>query len=128
MFSVRLNRDGTARFKKLFGSIFCSGNFMFGLANQPDNQKLLRAIIMLAHAFDTRLVAEGVDQFEILQFSGDCGCDITQGYWILVNPCVANNLSDGAKLQDALADCFTAYEAIVMRTITLHLFPIASSR
>ena len=57
-------------------------SFVFGLANQPGNQKLVRAIIKLAHEFDMKVIAEGVERSEELELLRDYGCDIAQGYYV----------------------------------------------
>ena len=57
-------------------------SFVTGLLKQQGNQRLVRAIIKLAHEFDMKVVAEGVEEFEVLELLRDYGCDIAQGYYV----------------------------------------------
>ena len=57
-------------------------SFVTGLTRQPGNQKLVRAIIKLAHEFDMKVVAEGVEELEELELLREYGCDIAQGYYV----------------------------------------------
>lgn len=56
--------------------------FVTGLAEHSGNQKLVKAMIALAHEFDMQVVAEGVESVEELELLRSYGCDIVQGYYI----------------------------------------------
>ena len=43
---------------------------------------LVRSTIELAHDLGLKVVAEGVEDAECLDFLKDCGCDLIQGYYI----------------------------------------------
>jgi len=57
-------------------------SFVTGLAGQPGNQKLVKAVVALAHEFGMKVVAEGVERVEELELPHQFGCDIAQGYYI----------------------------------------------
>lgn len=57
-------------------------SFVGGMANQPGNLKLVKAIISLAHEFGMTVVAEGVERPEELELLAGFGCDTVQGYYI----------------------------------------------
>ena len=57
-------------------------SFVTGLAIEPGNQALVKAVVALAHEFDMKVVAEGVESVEEMQLLGKFGCDIAQGYYI----------------------------------------------
>jgi len=57
-------------------------SFVSGLAGQPGNQKLVKAVIALAHEFGMKVVAEGIERVEELELLSQYGCDIAQGYYI----------------------------------------------
>jgi EAL domain-containing protein (putative c-di-GMP-specific phosphodiesterase class I) len=50
----------------------------------PDSrqQNLVKLIIEAAHAFDLRVVAEGIEDEQTLQAMRDLGCDTAQGYFL----------------------------------------------
>ncbi|MDH3537608.1 MAG: EAL domain-containing protein, partial [Gammaproteobacteria bacterium] len=49
-------------------------------ANQDDNS-IVRAIIAMAHSLGQRVVAEGVEEVEQLDFLKQYDCDMIQGYY-----------------------------------------------
>ena len=55
-------------------------SFVIGLHNNPGNQKLVRAIIRLAHEFELIVVAEGVESSEELELLKSYDCDVAQGF------------------------------------------------
>jgi diguanylate cyclase (GGDEF)-like protein len=55
-------------------------SFIKNLASDQGNQHIVRAIIDLAHAFDYKVVAEGVEAEDVLHILADMGCDIVQGF------------------------------------------------
>ncbi|ATX81808.1 diguanylate cyclase (GGDEF) domain-containing protein [Mariprofundus ferrinatatus] len=55
-------------------------SFVIGLNSNPSNQKVVRAVISLAHEFELSVVAEGVQTTEELELLSSYGCDIAQGF------------------------------------------------
>lgn len=55
-------------------------SFMHGLATQDRERVLVRTMIELAHKFDYRVVAEGVETADVLDVLEQSGCDEVQGY------------------------------------------------
>ena len=55
-------------------------SFTRNLARDPGNQHIVRAVINLAHTFNFKVVAEGVEREEDLAVLLQMGCDIGQGY------------------------------------------------
>ena len=55
---------------------------MFTAAPDPRQQRLVMLMIEAAHAFDLRVVAEGIEDQETLQAMADLDCDTAQGYHI----------------------------------------------
>ena len=55
-------------------------SFIGRVSADPHDQKLVRAIIDLAHTFGMRVVAEGIENGETERLLRDMGCDIGQGY------------------------------------------------
>jgi diguanylate cyclase (GGDEF)-like protein/PAS domain S-box-containing protein len=56
--------------------------FVHDMLDDPENLAIVEGIIGLAHAFDRRLVAEGVESIEHILMLLEIGCDIMQGYCI----------------------------------------------
>ena len=54
--------------------------FVAGLTNSEREQKLVSAMINLAHNLDKQVIAEGVETDAQLQLLRQCGCDQAQGY------------------------------------------------
>ena len=57
-------------------------SFVTELDRSPDDEKIVRTIISLAHNFGLRVVAEGVENQGILERLADLGCDLAQGLHI----------------------------------------------
>ena len=55
-------------------------SFVADLPGDKDNKAIVAAIIALAHALNIRVVAEGVETEEQLEFLEACRCDFIQGY------------------------------------------------
>lgn len=55
-------------------------SFMRDLARDERKQALVRTMITLAQQFDYRVVAEGVEEAEVLALLSAAGCDEAQGY------------------------------------------------
>jgi len=56
-------------------------SFIRDLMNDPDDVSIVKAIISLAHSLRLRVVAEGVETAEQLEFLREVGCDQYQGFY-----------------------------------------------
>jgi predicted signal transduction protein with EAL and GGDEF domain len=56
--------------------------FIRPLASDPNNQKIVRAILVLAKSLGLETVAEGIEDPVAEQLLREWGCDYGQGYWI----------------------------------------------
>jgi diguanylate cyclase (GGDEF)-like protein len=56
-------------------------SFIRDLLTNPDDASIVRAIISLAHSLRLRVVAEGVENSQQLEFLRELGCDQYQGYY-----------------------------------------------
>ncbi len=57
-------------------------SFIKDLIANTSDQSIVKAIITLAHNFNLKVVAEGVESREQLYYLRDCGCEAVQGYFI----------------------------------------------
>jgi diguanylate cyclase (GGDEF)-like protein len=57
-------------------------SFVRQLESSPNDQAIVRAIITLAHNFNLKVIAEGVEKRRQLEFLRECGCEGVQGYLI----------------------------------------------
>ena len=57
-------------------------SFVRNMLSAKEDERIVRSIIDLAHNFDLKVVAEGVEDVATLEFLRDLGCDIAQGYLI----------------------------------------------
>jgi EAL domain-containing protein (putative c-di-GMP-specific phosphodiesterase class I) len=55
-------------------------SFVRDLINNPDDAVIATAIIGLAHNLHMKVIAEGVENPEVLKFLAEQKCDIYQGY------------------------------------------------
>jgi diguanylate cyclase (GGDEF)-like protein len=55
-------------------------SFVIGMVTDKSDQKIVRSIIDLAHDFDIKVIAEGVENEEMLNILRTMGCDFAQGY------------------------------------------------
>jgi diguanylate cyclase len=60
-------------------------SFVTGLPDNSDDVLLVKAILAMAKGFDLRVVAEGVENHEQLNFLAEQGCDLAQGF-LLARP------------------------------------------
>lgn len=56
-------------------------SFIRNLLHSPEDQTVVEAVIAMSHALGKKVIAEGVETGEQLQFLAENGCDIAQGYW-----------------------------------------------
>lgn len=64
-----------------FDILKIDGTFVSGVAHDPDNQVLVRAMIAIADEFDIFTVAEGVERAEDAAMLIDLGATCLQGYY-----------------------------------------------
>lgn len=64
-----------------FDILKIDGEFIRGIAENPDNQVITQAMLSMASHFDMMCVAESVETYEDAQFMVDAGCDFLQGYF-----------------------------------------------
>src|SRR4029453_15913646 len=57
-------------------------SFVKDMLEQPQNAKIVRSLIDLAHNLELKVVAEGVENAEILAALAHLGCDYAQGYFV----------------------------------------------
>jgi EAL domain-containing protein (putative c-di-GMP-specific phosphodiesterase class I) len=55
-------------------------SFVQGMATDPGELAIVRAVVDLARHFELRVVAEGVESERTLSLLADMGCDIGQGF------------------------------------------------
>lgn len=57
-------------------------SFVAGMLVDPQDEVIVRSTVDLGHNLDLKVVAEGVESFEILGRLREIGCDVAQGYAI----------------------------------------------
>jgi diguanylate cyclase (GGDEF)-like protein len=57
-------------------------SFVKRLGTSPDDAKIVRSIVDLAHALGIEAVAEGVETEEVWDMLGNLGCDSAQGWYV----------------------------------------------
>lgn len=55
-------------------------SFVMGMVNDKADEKIVRLIVDLAHDFDIKVIAEGVEDVETLDLLRNMGCDYAQGF------------------------------------------------
>ena len=55
-------------------------SFVTGIASNPNDAAIVKAIIQMARTLNLKTVAEGVDNSKVLEILRDCLCDAVQGY------------------------------------------------
>ncbi len=65
-----------------FDSIKIDREFVRNLTSDPEDAILVQAIVQLAHSFNMKVVAEGVETEAQKRYLVDIGCDYLQGYLI----------------------------------------------
>jgi diguanylate cyclase (GGDEF)-like protein/PAS domain S-box-containing protein len=74
-------------------------SFVIDLATDPDDAVIVQAIIALGHKLNLRVVAEGVETTEQLEFLRLSGCDEMQGY-LFGKPMIASDFAALLTSQD----------------------------
>lgn len=57
-------------------------SFVRDIVTSPTDQAIVNAIVSLAHNFNLKVIAEGVEKRKQLSFLRECGCEGAQGYLI----------------------------------------------
>lgn len=83
-------------------------SFIKGLPDSQDDASITTAVIALAHSLNIKVVAEGVETSQQLQFLTEQGCDMVQGYYFSQPLAETNILTQLTKVhseveQDTLA-------------------------
>lgn len=65
-----------------FDYIKIDQSFVAGIGRDPADEKLVQAVVRLAHALDMQVVAEGVETTTQRDFLAAEGCDFIQGYLV----------------------------------------------
>lgn len=75
-------------------------NFIKGIPQDPNDLAITAAVIALGHSLGMKVVAEGVETAEQLQYLADHDCDIVQGYYLSRPLPEAKLLTQLNKLED----------------------------
>ncbi|HEU0241715.1 MAG TPA: EAL domain-containing protein [Micromonosporaceae bacterium] len=67
-------------------------SFVLGMADDPDDEAIVRSMIDLAGALNLRVVAEGVEDDRTRRMLVACGCHVAQG-WYYARPMPADELA-----------------------------------
>ncbi len=91
-----------------FDALKIDRSFVRDVPRDPDDRKLVEAIVAMAHGLGMRVVAEGVETAEQMAFLRSCHCDLVQGYY-LARPGPAEVFPPSAILPVALPPGLAAY-------------------
>jgi EAL domain-containing protein (putative c-di-GMP-specific phosphodiesterase class I) len=67
-------------------------SFIRNLLNSKEDQAVIHAVLAMSHALGKKVIAEGVETQEQLQFLAESGCDMVQGYWV-AKPLAAKDIN-----------------------------------
>jgi len=56
--------------------------FVGDLSRDPDDAAITTTVITMAHSLGLKVVAEGVETQEQMDYLREHGCDAIQGYWL----------------------------------------------
>jgi diguanylate cyclase (GGDEF)-like protein len=83
------------------GELKLDRSFIHGLTTEQGRDlTLIRSTIQLAHSLGLRVVAEGVEDEDVLKLLSGLGCDLAQGY-VISRPKPATELALPSAVQDA---------------------------
>ena len=68
-------------------------SFVFRMADDPDDEAIVRAVIDLGHRLRMRVVAEGIEDETTFAVLRGLGCDVGQGFW-MSRPLPADDVAD----------------------------------
>jgi len=68
-------------------------SFVMNVTRDPGSATVVEAIIAMAHRLDIRVVGEGIETLEQLEFIRQCGCDLAQGHYFS-EPLTGDNFSE----------------------------------
>jgi EAL domain-containing protein (putative c-di-GMP-specific phosphodiesterase class I) len=82
-------------------------SFVKDLVNSPNDQAIVNAIVSLAHNFNLKVIAEGVEKMKQLAFLHECGCEGAQGFLICppVNSVILAEFVKKEKYLEVLNNC-----------------------
>lgn len=82
-------------------------SFVKDLVNSPNDQAIVNAIVSLAHNFNLKVIAEGVEKMKQLAFLHECGCEGVQGFLICppVNSVILAEFVKKEKYLEVLNNC-----------------------
>lgn len=80
------------------GELKIDRSFVMDLVSNKQNQIIVRSILQMSHQLGIRVVAEGVEDEETLEFLRQLDCDVIQGYF-LSKPLPADQLTPWLSLQ-----------------------------
>lgn len=80
-FGVGYSSLATLR-QSYIGKLKIDRSFVRGILESPENQILVQAILNLGRSLDVQVVAEGVESAEDLDWLGNAGADLLQGYYL----------------------------------------------
>lgn len=75
------------------GTVKIDRSFVEELTVSPSAAAMASTLIVMAHSLDKRVVAEGVETIEQLDFLRERGCDVAQGYF-LARPLSASDMTE----------------------------------
>jgi EAL domain-containing protein (putative c-di-GMP-specific phosphodiesterase class I) len=82
-------------------------SFVKDLATSAVDQAIVKAIVTLAHNFNLKVIAEGVEEKEQLAFLRECGCEGVQGFLFCppVNSVILNKFIKKEQSLVVLSNC-----------------------
>jgi diguanylate cyclase (GGDEF)-like protein len=84
------------------GAVKIDRTFLDEVPHNPGSATLVETIIVMAHALGKRVVAEGIETIEQLDFLRERRCDLVQGFY-LARPLAAADMTDLLQARIAMA-------------------------
>lgn len=94
-FEISIDDFGTGYSSmKYLASLPCNSlkidkDFFLNMKENPRNNQIIEAVTALAHRLDLKVIAEGIETNDLLEYALDFGCDFAQGFW-LGSPIIAS--------------------------------------